>query len=346
MPRQMERSETVCRYCGVSYLIFHEFHQLHTRLTQMEADLQELREAAQREKALREVLEQDRHNWERTLRREVQERAETRERNTREELEERSQGMARAMREELEAKIESARREVEEEFYKVSCEKERQLREELEELRSEELRKQRDELERRAEEREKVLSDALQKSNKNSGELRNNLQQLEERLTVAAATDKEAEQTLAKEKQRCEVLRIVCMKQKQALQATVFFLRTSGSSFADIRGFLSQLKEAWLAFTSQMVQLCEHLFSELSEELQRCSVQRQKKQDENECLLHQLMEQRRLREEQLSQQENSEKEHTESLLRERCVLALLEICRWIRGDLRPRKLLVTRRSLV
>uniref|UniRef100_A0A3Q0S714 Uncharacterized protein n=1 Tax=Amphilophus citrinellus TaxID=61819 RepID=A0A3Q0S714_AMPCI len=56
---QMERSETVCCYCGVSYLIFHEFHQLHTQLAQLKGELQDLREAAQREKAQREALELD-----------------------------------------------------------------------------------------------------------------------------------------------------------------------------------------------------------------------------------------------------------------------------------------------
>uniref|UniRef100_A0A3B4FWE0 Uncharacterized protein n=1 Tax=Pundamilia nyererei TaxID=303518 RepID=A0A3B4FWE0_9CICH len=53
----MERTETVCCYCGVSYLIFHEFQQLRTELAQLEAELQDLRETAQKEKAQREALE-------------------------------------------------------------------------------------------------------------------------------------------------------------------------------------------------------------------------------------------------------------------------------------------------
>uniref|UniRef100_A0AAX7VCE8 Uncharacterized protein n=1 Tax=Astatotilapia calliptera TaxID=8154 RepID=A0AAX7VCE8_ASTCA len=64
----MERTETVCCYCGVSYLIFHEFQQLRTELTQLEAELQDLRETAQKEKAQREALELGRLEWERALR--------------------------------------------------------------------------------------------------------------------------------------------------------------------------------------------------------------------------------------------------------------------------------------
>lgn len=68
-----------------------------------------------------------------------------------------------------------------EEYEKVCDEKERQLRRELGDVEAERLQRQREELERRAEEREKVLSDALQKANKNSDGLRKYLQQLEER---------------------------------------------------------------------------------------------------------------------------------------------------------------------
>lgn len=163
---QMEHSETVCRYCGVSYLIFHEFHQLRTRLAQLEAELQELSETAQREKVQREALELGRLEWERALQLEVQRQAEEKEKSTREELEERSKDTERALKEE---------------YQKMSDEKERQLRRELGDLEEERLRKQREELERRAEEREKVLSDALQKASKNSDGLRKYLQQLEQR---------------------------------------------------------------------------------------------------------------------------------------------------------------------
>uniref|UniRef100_A0A3Q1GP51 Uncharacterized protein n=1 Tax=Acanthochromis polyacanthus TaxID=80966 RepID=A0A3Q1GP51_9TELE len=55
--------EIVCLYCGVSYLIYHEFHQLRTHVAQLEAELQEMREMAQREKAQREALELERLVW-------------------------------------------------------------------------------------------------------------------------------------------------------------------------------------------------------------------------------------------------------------------------------------------
>lgn len=162
----MERTETVCCYCGVSYLIFHEFQQLRTELAQLEAELQDLRETAQKEKAQREALELGRLESERALRLEMQRQAEIRERNTQEELEQRNQNAVRALRDEFEAESESTRKEVEEERRKIYNEKESQVR---------------GELERRSDEREKVLRDALQKANKNSDDLRKELQQLEER---------------------------------------------------------------------------------------------------------------------------------------------------------------------
>lgn len=162
----MERTETVCCYCGVSYLIFHEFQQLRTELAQLEAELQDLRETAQKEKAQREALELGRLEWERALLLEMQRQAEIRERNTQEELEQRNQNAVRALRDEFEAESESTRKEVEEERRKIYNEKESQVR---------------GELERRSDEREKVLRDALQKANKNSDDLRKELQQLEER---------------------------------------------------------------------------------------------------------------------------------------------------------------------
>ncbi|TMS07348.1 Reticulocyte-binding protein 2-like protein a [Larimichthys crocea] len=204
--KKMARSETVCRYCGVSYLIFHEFHQLNTRVAQLEAELQELRETAQREKAWREALELGRLEWERALRMEVQRQAEEKEKSTREELEERSKDTERALREEFEEKNERKRSEMKEEYQRIGEEKERQLRREMGDLEAERLTKQREELERSAEEREKVLSDALQKANKNLDELRKYLQQLEQRLAVAAFTKEEAEQFLGKEKQQGEIL--------------------------------------------------------------------------------------------------------------------------------------------
>ncbi|XP_006799919.1 leucine-, glutamate- and lysine-rich protein 1 isoform X1 [Neolamprologus brichardi] len=298
--QKMERTETVCCYCGVSYLIFHEFHQLRTQLAQVEAELQDLRETAQKEKAQRDALELGRLEWERALRLEMQRQAEVRERNTREELEERNQNAVRALRDEFEAKSESTRKEVEEERRKIYKEKESRVR---------------GELERRSDEREKVLRDALQKANKNSDELRKELQQLEERLAITAAKKEEAEQILGKEKQQVEIHRGACVRQHQALRATLSLLRSSGSALTDVRGFLSQLTRAWQAFRSQIMQHNTQVYSALSEELKNSSVALQNMREEKECLSQQLIEQKRRSEEQLSQLEDSEKEHRVKLLR-------------------------------
>ncbi|XP_063349511.1 trichohyalin [Pelmatolapia mariae] len=296
----MERTETVCCYCGVSYLIFHEFHQLRTQLAQLEAELQDLRETAHKEKAQREALELGRLEWEKALRLEMQRQAEVRERNTREELEERNQNAVRALRDEFEAKSESTRKEVEEECRKIYKEKESRVR---------------GKLERRSDEREKVLRDALQKANKNSDELRKELQQLEERLAITAAKKEEAEQIFGKEKQQVEIHRGACVRQHQALRATLSLLRSSGSGLTDVRGFLSQLTRAWQAFRSQIMQHNTQVYSALSEELKNSSVALQNMREEKECLSQQLMEQKRRSEEQLSQLEDSEKEHRGKLLR-------------------------------
>ncbi|XP_029303113.1 trichohyalin isoform X2 [Cottoperca gobio] len=299
--KKMERSETVCHYCGLSYLIFHEFHQLHSRLAQMEEELQELRETTQREKAQREALDLGRLEWERAFHLEVQRQTE---KTTGEELQERDKAPESALREEFEQKNEKERLEMKEKYQKMSEEKERRLRRELGDVEAETLRKQR-ELERRTEEREKVLSDALQKANKNLEELRKCFQQLEERLAVAASTKEEAEQ----------LLRGVCVRQQRALRATLSVLRSSGSELTDVRGFLSQQMGVWQAFRSQILQHSSQVFSVLTEELKHSSVELHKVREEKELLTQQLMEQRSQSEEQLSQQKHSESGHREELLR-------------------------------
>ncbi|CAK6965195.1 leucine-%2C glutamate- and lysine-rich protein 1 [Scomber scombrus] len=283
--KKMERSETVCSYCGVSYLIFHEFHQLQTRLADLEAELQELAETSQREKAQREALEMGRLEWERTLHQDVQRKAEEKEKHMKEEQLE----AERVLRKGFEQTIERRRKEMEEEYQKISEEKAKQLRQELGDLEAERLRRQQEELERRIGEREKVLIDALQKANKNSDELRKYLQQLEERLAIAASTKEEAERLLRKEKRQGEIVRCVCVQQQQALRTTLSVLRSSGSELTHVRGFLGQLMGAWQAFRSQILQHSTQVFSVLRDELKHSSVKFQKMREVKEHLTQQLM---------------------------------------------------------
>ncbi|XP_074046910.1 protein LEKR1 isoform X2 [Macrotis lagotis] len=53
----MPRDETVCKYCGVSYLILHEFKLMEEKMKAMEADMKFYQGSVDREKSLQEKLQ-------------------------------------------------------------------------------------------------------------------------------------------------------------------------------------------------------------------------------------------------------------------------------------------------
>lgn len=177
----MSRSETVCRYCGVSYLIFNEFHKLNTKISELEDELRKAKSTAQREKAHREAVELGKMELEKTLQLEVQRKTDEKEKRMRDELEEKMRQLKKTLALEFKDNLERERWEREEEFHKISIENVERLRRELGDIESEKLKRQKAELEARTGEREKVLDDALQKANKNLDNLREYCEQLEER---------------------------------------------------------------------------------------------------------------------------------------------------------------------
>lgn len=54
--QKMDKSETACRYCGVSYLIHHEFKSMERRLAELQGELAELVKCKINEERLRERL--------------------------------------------------------------------------------------------------------------------------------------------------------------------------------------------------------------------------------------------------------------------------------------------------
>ncbi|XP_018412532.1 PREDICTED: leucine-, glutamate- and lysine-rich protein 1 [Nanorana parkeri] len=54
--QMMPRDETVCKYCGVSYLILHEFKLLEDKVKALEEELQFYQASVERERRLQEEL--------------------------------------------------------------------------------------------------------------------------------------------------------------------------------------------------------------------------------------------------------------------------------------------------
>lgn len=53
----MSRDQTVCKYCGVSYLILHEFKVMEEKIKAMEKEIKFYEGSLEREKGLQEELQ-------------------------------------------------------------------------------------------------------------------------------------------------------------------------------------------------------------------------------------------------------------------------------------------------
>lgn len=56
--QNMERDETVCKFCGVSYLIHNEVKALQDRVAEAERQMEYYKGSIEREKVLKEKLEE------------------------------------------------------------------------------------------------------------------------------------------------------------------------------------------------------------------------------------------------------------------------------------------------
>lgn len=68
--QKMKRDETVCKYCGVSYLIHNEIKALEEKLKKTEAELEKLKGCEEREGELKEridKLEEEKSDLKRNL---------------------------------------------------------------------------------------------------------------------------------------------------------------------------------------------------------------------------------------------------------------------------------------
>ncbi|XP_072315653.1 uncharacterized protein lekr1 [Eucyclogobius newberryi] len=319
--KKMPRSATMCRYCGVSYLIYNEFHRLNTRIAQLEAVLHEARESALKEKAQREALELDMQEWKRALQRQ----AEQKEMHMREEFEERSRQLKQAMTKECVDKLEKDRLMREEDVQKINNEMKQQFQREMETIEFHKVATQKAELEARSAEREKVLNDTLQKVNKRLEDCREYREQLEQRLTEAVATKKEVEQQFEEEKKQRANLRFKHQQQLKVVQRSLWLLRSFGRDLTDVRGFLITLAGAWQTFSRQLQQQSAQVLSGIRDSFAHSAGELQKMALEKERLTLQLMEQMNHSEGQLALHKNSEMDYKATVRRVKSELEMTHV---------------------